>query len=62
MMHEAAVDCPYCGERFVTLVDTSAGDQCYVEDCQVCCQPIVLTITVDKRGDLAGLEARREND
>ncbi|UCE89575.1 MAG: CPXCG motif-containing cysteine-rich protein [Pseudomonadota bacterium] len=62
MMHEAAVDCPYCGERFITLVDTSVGSQSYVEDCQVCCQPIVLTSIVDAKGELAALDARREND
>ena len=34
------VECPYCGEHFETSVDTSAGSARYVEDCQICCQPI----------------------
>lgn len=36
--------CPYCGEPVQLLVDKSAGTQRYVEDCQVCCQPMVVLI------------------
>ena len=55
----ATVDCPYCGERFGTSVDLSAGSFCYVEDCQICCQPIELTGHVDAAGLLSELAARR---
>ncbi len=34
------VQCPWCGEPFVTFFDSSAGSQTYTEDCQVCCRPI----------------------
>ena len=34
------ITCPYCGERFEAIVDASAGDADYVEDCPVCCRPI----------------------
>lgn len=53
------VDCPYCGEGFGTPVDLSAGSFAYVEDCQVCCQPIDLSGEVDADGRLASLLARR---
>lgn len=46
------VHCPWCGERFRTLVDASAGDAEYVEDCQVCCRPIVFRLQVDADGDV----------
>lgn len=37
--------CASCGEWNETSVDESAGTrQSYVEDCQVCCRPNVLTI------------------
>ena len=52
-----AVQCPYCGERWDTAVDLSAGSFRYVEDCQVCCQPIELTGEVDENGALLGLTA-----
>jgi len=54
-----AVQCPYCGESFETAVDLSAGSFSYVEDCQVCCQPIELAGEVDADGALAGLTARQ---
>lgn len=38
------VDCPYCGERITVFIDTSAGPQQYVEDCQVCCRPIEFVV------------------
>ena len=41
------VDCPYCGQRFYIFVDISAGDQQYIEDCQICCQPIEFRISIE---------------
>ena len=55
----ASVSCPYCGESFETLVDVSAGAASYVEDCQICCQPIEMSLAVDDSGEFAGLSARR---
>ena len=53
------VDCPYCGEAFETHADASAGSCTYVEDCQVCCQPIEMELHVDEDGTLRELTARR---
>jgi hypothetical protein len=53
------VQCPYCGESFETAVDLSAGSFRYVEDCQVCCQPIELAGEVDDGGGLFGVTAGR---
>lgn len=41
--------CPYCGEKISMVLDTSAGPQSYVEDCEVCCNPI--QISYDVEGD-----------
>ena len=53
------VACPYCGEAFETSADASAGSCFYVEDCQVCCQPIDMELRVDEEGKLLELVARR---
>lgn len=46
------VDCPYCGEPNEVEVDPSGGRrQSYVEDCQVCCRPWQVTVTVDAEGE-----------
>ena len=43
--------CPYCAEPISLVIDTSAGSQAYIEDCQVCCQPMQVTLNIDN--DLA---------
>jgi hypothetical protein len=53
------VQCPYCGESFDTLIDLSAGSSTYIEDCQVCCQPIEFKIAVDHAGALESLTVAR---
>ncbi len=53
------VHCPYCGEPFETLIDLSAGSASYVEDCQVCCQPIEFTVQVGHAGALESLVVGR---
>jgi hypothetical protein len=45
------VQCPWCGESFVTFFDASAGGQSYIEDCQVCCRPIEMAFQVDRDGE-----------
>jgi hypothetical protein len=53
------VECPYCGESFETPVDTSSGSARYVEDCQICCQPIEFSVEVDHAGALKSLSTLR---
>lgn len=55
------LNCPYCGETIEIAVDYSAGSQEYVEDCQVCCNPMVLSVQVDWQGELLAVDARPEN-
>ncbi len=39
--------CPYCHQRISMLLDLSEeGDQTYIEDCEVCCQPIQIYFEV----------------
>jgi len=53
------VHCPYCGEPFETSADASAGPCKYVEDCQVCCQPIEMELRVYDDGRFEELLVRR---
>jgi len=46
-LREKTVRCPYCGERISVLLDPSVPHQDYIEDCQVCCRPIIFDVTVD---------------
>jgi len=38
--------CPYCGESIELIVDHSIGETEYIEDCEVCCRPMVIQITM----------------
>ncbi|WP_133643351.1 CPXCG motif-containing cysteine-rich protein [Zeaxanthinibacter enoshimensis] len=39
-MNEHFFQCPYCWETISMLLDPSAGQQQYIEDCEVCCNPV----------------------
>ena len=58
---EQAISCPYCGETITILVDGSLPEQQYIEDCQVCCRPIVFDIRVGADDDVT-VAARAENE
>jgi len=53
------VSCPYCAETIMVRADLSAGSQSYVEDCQVCCQPIMISVQVADDGGLESIGATR---
>lgn len=55
------IQCPYCWETLDISVDPSVPEQEYVEDCQVCCQPIVLTVFFDENLT-PHVEATAENE
>jgi transcription elongation factor Elf1 len=57
---EQQLNCPYCGESLVLLLDVSAGEQAYVEDCAVCCRPIECHLV--RRDDGWSLEVRRDDE
>ena len=57
MTRKQVFACPHCGERISMLLDLSAGSQHYIEDCEVCCNPIEISyLTEDER--ITSFEAR----
>jgi hypothetical protein len=42
-MEEHFFQCPYCWEDISMLLDPSVS-QTYVEDCEICCNPIEITV------------------
>jgi len=49
--------CPYCWQTISMVLDVSVPEQTYVEDCEVCCQPIEVSYATED-GKLMGYEAR----
>jgi len=33
------IQCPFCGQAFEIVVDTSVSSQRFTTDCEVCCRP-----------------------
>jgi hypothetical protein len=49
-VEEINAQCPYCWQSIQVLIDCSVEAQEYIEDCQVCCRPIVFDVLVDDGG------------
>jgi uncharacterized Zn finger protein len=62
MTETIAIQCPYCGESYETVVDLSAGSQHYIEDCAVCCRPIEVTLRVGDDGELIEVGTATDRD
>ena len=60
MLETQAYRCPYCGEPVEAVLDLSAGDQQYIEDCSVCCRPVLFDLRSD--GIVWTLDVRREDE
>lgn len=61
MLEPLRYTCPWCLQVVSTAADPSQGErQTYVEDCQVCCRPLVLRVRIED-GE-AWAEATPESD
>jgi len=56
-MQEHFFQCPYCWEEISMLLDTSVRKQTYIEDCEICCNPIEISVGF-KNNELLEFEAR----
>ncbi|NBC84192.1 MAG: CPXCG motif-containing cysteine-rich protein [Bacteroidetes bacterium] len=45
-MIEHPYTCPYCNEEIIACMDPTVNAQEYIEDCEVCCQPIQINYTL----------------
>ena len=57
---EETVTCPVCWEPITLAIDTSVPQQEYVEDCSVCCRPLVIRCTAVE-GAVVDLEVEAES-
>lgn len=62
MLEEIDVECPHCGETFTALVDASEGGSEYVQDCEICCAPIVFTVGIDPNSGAVSVATAREGE
>mgnify|MGYP003636162264 FL=1 len=48
--------CPHCWEEISMILDASIRNQTYIEDCEVCCNPIEVT-AVFESNELVAFES-----
>ncbi|WP_296637137.1 CPXCG motif-containing cysteine-rich protein [Polaribacter sp.] len=57
MEQEHFFQCPNCWEDISMILDSSVRQQTYIEDCEVCCNPIEITPSFETN-ELIGFEAQ----
>lgn len=57
----ASFSCPHCGEPIDTFPDPGGPPrQEYIEDCSVCCRPVLISAILDAETDEFFVEASPE--
>jgi transcription elongation factor Elf1 len=49
------VQCPFCGQSFEVLVDTSVARQRFTTDCEICCRPFEIVAECEP-GEILSLD------
>lgn len=49
------IQCPFCGQTFEVVVDTSLARQRFTTDCEVCCRPFEVRAEC-RLGEILNLE------
>jgi len=61
VIENSIIYCPYCNEQIQLQIDCSQPAQEYIEDCHVCCQPILLQVNISPENELI-VKAHQENE
>ena len=54
LLQSQEASCPHCGEPIGLTLDLSVPEQSYIEDCPVCCKPMIVSYTA-ANGEVADL-------
>ena len=49
------VNCPYCGQEFELVIDTSTESQQFTTDCEICCRPFEVRVECEP-GEILSLD------
>ncbi len=53
----ASINCPFCGQTFELVIDTSIASQRFTTDCEVCCRPIEVFVEAEP-GEISSLDVQ----
>lgn len=54
------INCPYCGESQIKMIDLADMAGQSTEDCEVCCQPMILALSMDENRLIAAVTREDE--
>ncbi len=57
MEESEEIYCPYCGQSFEIVLDTSVPHQQFTTDCEVCCRPFTVIVETEA-GEVISVEVR----
>ncbi len=57
MEESATIQCPFCGQAFELLIDTSLAQQRFTTDCEICCRPFEVTAECEP-GEVLSVEVQ----
>jgi len=60
LLENTTITCPFCWEKIELEIDLSVDEQDYIEDCQVCCQPVRVHYH-SHNGEITNIETERAN-
>ena len=60
-INEKEAYCPYCGENISLLIDDTLQSQEYIEDCEVCCSPMIVNVEINSDEEIL-INTKRENE
>lgn len=49
------IQCPFCGQPFDLVIDTSQPTQRFTTDCEICCRPFEVVAECEP-GEVVGIE------
>lgn len=49
------IQCPFCGQSFEVIVDTSLRNQRFTTDCEICCRPMEIVAECEP-GEIVSLD------
>jgi hypothetical protein len=55
MQMSETIRCPYCGQGFELVIDTSVTSQRFTTDCEVCCRPLAVQVECEP-GEILSLD------
>lgn len=55
----ASIHCPFCGQRFDLVIDTSEASQQFSTDCEICCRPFEVAVECEP-GEILSVDIRAD--